>query len=233
MSIKNPNFVSGFFIPFLFMFILNTVPSIANKYLAELRDVAKQKDSMRFRFNLKRLGFLLGYEISKALDYSLEVVQSPLASTAISIPENIVVISVMRAAVPFYEGFLEAFDEAKSGFVGAYRLESSENGPITIDYLYQAAPNLEGKTVIIVDPMLATGKSFLKTFHNLLKNGNPKAVHIASVIAAPEGLDFLHQHLAEYSVKFWTCAVDSHLNDQSYIVPGLGDAGDLAFGEKI
>lgn len=215
------------------MFTLNIVSTIANKYLAELRDVEKQKDSMRFRFNLKRLGFLLAYEISKELDYSMEVIQTPLASTTVTIPENLVIISVLRAAVPFYEGFLEAFDDAKSGFVGAYRLESSANEQIEIDYQYQAAPNLMGKTVIIVDPMLATGKSFLKTFHNLLNNGRPKAVHIAAVIAAPEGIDYLNQQLSEYPVKIWTCAVDSHLNDQSYIVPGLGDAGDLAFGEKL
>ncbi|UJP65587.1 uracil phosphoribosyltransferase [Mongoliitalea daihaiensis] len=216
------------------MFILNTTPSLVNKFLAELRDIDSQKDRMRFRHNLKRLGFLMAYEISKSLTFHEELIQTPLDTTKIQVPENVVIISVLRAAAPFYDGFLEAFDHAESGFVGAYRIESKEmNDGVDVDYLYQACPSLEGKTVIIVDPMLATGKSFVKTFENLLKNGLPKTVHIASVIAAPEGVALLKQQLQNYSVNLWTCALDSHLNEHSYIVPGLGDAGDLAFGEKL
>lgn len=216
------------------MFELTIIPSVANKFLAELRDSTIQKDSMRFRHNLKRLGFLMGYEISKSLDFSEKEVVTPLSSTKIQIPENIVLISVLRAAMPFYDGFLDVYDEAESGFVGAYRIEPTDGQKeVDVDYLYQACPNLANKQVIIVDPMLATGKSFVKTFFNLLKNGVPKTVHIASVIAAPEGIDYLNQHLEGYPVKMWTAAIDSHLNEHSYIVPGLGDAGDLAFGPKI
>ncbi|MGY6522474.1 MAG: uracil phosphoribosyltransferase [Mongoliitalea sp.] len=216
------------------MFILSAIPTIANKLIAELRDSQVQKDSMRFRHNLKRLGFMLAYEISKDLDYEPQEIATPLAKTTIPLPENVVLISVLRAAMPFFNGFLEVFDHAESGFVGAYRVESkNSDDAVEIDYLYQACPNLEGKIVIIIDPMLATGKSFVKTFQNLLKNGSPKTVHIAAVIAAPEGVDYIQKHLQGYSVKIWTCALDSHLNEQSYIVPGLGDAGDLAFGEKL
>lgn len=216
------------------MFILSSIPTIANKLIAELRDSQVQKDSLRFRHNLKRLGFMLAYEISKDFDYVPQEIRTPLATTSIALPENVVLISVLRAAMPFYNGFLEVFDHAESGFVGAYRIESkNSDDAVEIDYLYQACPNLEGKTVIIIDPMLATGKSFVKTFQNLLKNGNPKSVHIAAVIAAPEGVEFIQQQLKGHSVKIWSCALDSHLNEHSYIVPGLGDAGDLAFGEKL
>ena len=214
------------------MFILNRNNSIANNFLAELRDESIQKDRLRFRQNLKRLGSLLAYELSKDLRFSSKKVKTSLAETSEQmVDDEVVIISILRAAIPFSEGFVALFDEAEVGFIGAAR-QHTRNKHVEIDLSYAAAPNLTGKTLVIVDPMLATGKSLLKSVNRLLQNGTPKMLHLASVIASPEGVEFLDQNL-DVAFKLWTCALDERLDERSYIIPGLGDAGDLAFGPKL
>lgn len=186
---------------------------------------------MRFRKNLERLGEILAYEISKSFNYSVAQIETPLAQTSATLPqENLVIFAVLRASLPFYQGFLNFFDQAGSGFIGAFRQEGA--GEITINLGYHASPNLEGKTVILADPMLATGKSFIRSIETLLEHGTPKIIHIAAAIAAPEGVSYIKENL-KVPYKIWVGALDEKLNHQAYIVPGLGDAGDLAFGEKI
>ena len=214
------------------MFILADQHSVANHFLSELRDVKIQGDRLKFRTNLKRLGMLLAYEISKSLTYRQKTIETPLAKTNTSvIKDEIVLITIMRAALPFYEGFRDVFDTADSGFIGAWRKEETGN-KIDVNLDYMAAPDLNGKTVMVIDPMLATGKSAVKCIHQLLENGQPDQLHMASVIAAPEGVDYINQNIG-FPFQLWTCALDERLNDQSYIVPGLGDAGDLSFGAKL
>lgn len=213
------------------MFVLNQSQTIANQFLAELRDVETQKDRMRFRKNLERLGEILAYEISKTLTYEQKEIKTPLSSTLATVPaEQPVIVAVLRASLPFYQGFLNFFDQAESGFIGAFREEG--DGEITINLGYHASPNLEGKTVILADPMLATGKSFIQSIQKLLDHGTPRKIHIAAAFAAPEGIDHINTHL-DLPHSFWLGALDERLNHQSYIVPGLGDAGDLAFGQKL
>ena len=216
------------------MFILNEQNTIANQFLAELRDINLQRDRARFRKNLERLGEIMAYEVSKDFSYAPLSIQTPLMPTVVNIPvEQAVIISVLRAAIPFYQGFLNFFDQADSGFVGAYRKEEpSSNEELEVEFLYQATPSLENKTVIVVDPMLATGKSFVKTIQNLKSHGIPKMIHVVSVIASPEGVEHISQNL-DVPFKIWTCALDQGLNEKYYILPGLGDAGDLCFGEKL
>jgi len=215
------------------MFILNQNNSIANHYLAELRDVHVQKDRMRFRKNLERLGEILAYEVSKKLPYSSVSVSSPFGEVETPLlKDQPIIIAVLRAALPFYQGVLNVFDQSDSGFIGAYRNEGKDESEIEITLNYLAAPDLTGKTIIMVDPMLATGKSFLKSIRALKGNGIPKQIEVVSAIAAPEGIQHIQENL-ELPHRFWIGAVDEKLNQQSYIIPGLGDAGDLAFGSKI
>ncbi|WP_194976079.1 uracil phosphoribosyltransferase [Aquiflexum lacus] len=217
------------------MFILDKNNTIANHFLYELRDKNIQVDRLRFRKNLERLGQIMAYEISKSLNYAERTIETPLGNSSLSlVKKQPVLISVMRASIPFFQGFLNYFDAADSGFIGAYRKdEKAGSSEIEINYLYQAAPSIEGKEVIIIDPMLATGKSFIKTIENLLlTHGRPSKVHLACVIAAPEGIEYLRNQLTiPYSL--WICSIDEKLNDKSFIIPGLGDAGDLCFGQKI
>ncbi|MFC4871213.1 uracil phosphoribosyltransferase [Negadavirga shengliensis] len=217
------------------MFILNQQNSIANHFLAELRDIHRQKDRLRFRKNLERLGEIMAYEISRELEYQPSSIESPFQKVEVSlITQQPVIITVMRASIPFYQGVLNFFDGADSGFVGAFRKElENKEAPVEIDLKYIAAPSINNRYVIIVDPMLATGKSFVQSINNLLSNnGTPTEIHIASVIATPEGIDHIRQNL-KVPHRFWTCALDEELNAHSYIIPGLGDAGDLAFGPKL
>lgn len=216
------------------MFILNEQNTIANQFLAELRDINLQKDRARFRRNLERLGEIMAYEVSKDLSYSSLSIQTPLMQTEVKIPtEHPVLIAVLRAALQFYQGFLNIFDQSDSGFAGAYRKEAdNKQEDLEIEFLYQATPSLENRTIIVVDPMLATGKSFIKTIQNLKRHGIPKMVHVVSVIASPEGVAYINQNL-DIPFKIWTCALDQGLNEKYYILPGLGDAGDLCFGEKL
>jgi len=213
------------------MFILTEHPSIGNQFLADLREIHTQKDRMRFRKNLERLGELLAYEVSKTLAYLSSDVPTPLGTAQMKLPaDQVVLVAVLRAALPFYQGFLNLFDQAESGFIGAFRQEDGEK--IGINLGYHASPNLDNKVLILVDPMLATGQSCVTALNTLLEHGSPKAIHIAAAFAAPEGV----QHLANtlnISYNLWLGTLDQRLNSKSYIIPGLGDAGDLAFGEKL
>jgi len=206
--------------------------SIASVFLANLRDVSLQKDRFKFRHNLKRLGQMMAYEISKEFDYTSEVVETPLGNSPASLlKDQPVIISIMRAALPFYDGVLSVFDEADSGFVGAYRtIDFQTSKSIRTEYI--ATGDLTGKTVILTDPMLATGKSMLDAIDKLKAYGKPKNWIILCVLAAPEGVAFLKENV-EDNISLWCAAIDEKLNDNFYIVPGLGDAGDLAFGKKI
>jgi len=212
------------------LFVIGEQNSIANQFLSELRDQRVQQDRPRFRNNLQRLGEIMAYEVSKKLPMVDQVVLTPLGKTTMKVIERQpVLITIMRAGLPYFAGFQNFFDKAECGFVGAYRKENEQTLTIQLDYL--ATPSLEGKEVILVDPMLATGRSVIDALKELIKRGSPKHVHLVSVVAAPEGI----QHLEKNSTlpfSIWTFAVDEKLNHQYYIVPGLGDAGDLSFGSK-
>ncbi len=197
-----------------------------------MRDIRIQGDRMRFRRNLERMGEIMAYEISKSFDYVSEEIETPLTSTStLTLNEQPIIISVMRASLPFYNGFLNYFDQAGSGFIGAFR-DESQPGEITVQLGYHASPTVEERIIILADPMLATGKSLVESIQTILSHGTPKHIHIAAVIAAPEGIKYLKENVTcPYSL--WLGAIDEKLNHQSYIVPGLGDAGDLAFGPKL
>jgi uracil phosphoribosyltransferase len=213
------------------MFVLDHTSSVANQYLSELRNIDIQQDRLRFRKNLSRLGFLLGYEISKSLEFDSQTIVTPTSKSIVKlITDEIVIVTIMRAGLPFQEGFMEAFDHAEAGFIGAWRDEKGEDIEVKLNYM--ATGDLTNKTVLVVDPMLATGKSLVRTVDTLLGNGMPKQLHLATVITAPEGIDYLSNNL-EIPYELWTCSVDENLDDKSYIVPGLGDAGDLSFGQKL
>ncbi len=213
------------------MFVLTEFSSIGNQFIAELRNVKVHGDRMRFRKNMERIGEILAYEISKSFTYKIIEIETPLTTTLAQIPTtNPVIFAVLRASLPFYNGFLNFFDKADSGFIGAFREEG--DGEITINLGYHASPNVEGRTLILADPMLATGKSVVRAVETILAHGIPEVIHIATAIASPEGINYLNQ-MIQVPFKLWIGAIDQSLNAQSYIVPGLGDAGDLAFGEKL
>jgi uracil phosphoribosyltransferase len=219
------------FFVFLDMFILSQQPSIANQFLAELRDKQIQKDRMRFRKNLERLGEVLAFEVSKTLSYQKKEIQTPLEQMEMQLTsDQVVLVAVLRAAIPFYQGFLNFFDQAESGFIGAFREESGAE--LTVNLGYHVSPNLDNKVLILVDPMLATGQSCVESLQTLLKHGTPKAIHLVAAFAAPEGVEHLKKSIT-IPFSLWLGTLDEKLNSLSYIVPGLGDAGDLAFGEKI
>ncbi len=212
--------------------VLNSTPSMINQFLAEIRDTGVQKDRLRFRKNMERIGEVMAYEISKVLDYQSVTRDSPLAqTTSLELVDSPYLICILRASIPYFQGFLNYFDQSNSGFVGAYRKPTGGSEfDISLDYL--AADDITGKEVIIADPMLATGKSLIDTILLLKERGQPKHIHLASVIAAQEGLEFLEKQLGD-EFTLWTAALDPELNEHYYIVPGLGDAGDLAFGNKV
>ncbi|MEP1488959.1 MAG: uracil phosphoribosyltransferase [Algibacter sp.] len=207
--------------------------SILNTFLSEIRHVDIQKDSMRFRRNIERIGEILGYEMSKALNYNTSTIKTPLSDCNINLfDDKIVLCSILRAGVPLHNGLLNYFDTAENAFISAYRhhKHNPERFEIIVEYL--ACPNLEGKTLILADPMLATGQSMVATFEALKPFGVPKEVHLMSVIGAQEGVRFIENHF-DANTHLWIAAIDKTLNNKGYIVPGLGDAGDLAFGEKL
>ncbi len=215
------------------MFILSDHNSIANQYLAEIRDAEIQKDRWRFRKNMEYLGLLMAYEMSKALPYKNQKVKTPLGVSNINVlAEQPILVPILRAAIPFYQGVLNVFDKADSGFIGAYRKVLNSNHDFDINTDYMALPDITGRHLVLIDPMLASGKSIVKTMNDLVQYGKPSRVDIMVVIAAPEGIAFVENNLSiDYSL--WVGAVDERLDERSYIIPGLGDAGDLAFGEKI
>lgn len=206
--------------------------SILNKFVSELRDVEVQKDSLRFRRNVERIGEIMAYEISKEFHYSTKNIQSPLGIAPMNTPDDPVVIStILRAGLPFHQGFLRYLDNAENAFVSAYRKYKDRlNFDIHIEYI--ASPSLTGKTLIISDPMLATGSSMELAYEALLTKGEPDHVHVASIISSKQALEYLRKKMPEDKTTVWIAALDNDLDDHSYIVPGLGDAGDLAFGEK-
>ena len=207
--------------------------SILNHFLAQIRDVTIQKDSMRFRKNIERIGEIMAYELSKTLDYKTIDVQTPLGiKTTSTIADNVVLCSILRAGLALHNGFMSFFDDAENGFVSAYRHHPNHDDYFDIKVEYQAAPSFEGKNLILIDPMLATGQSMVAVFNKLITEETPKEIHIAVVIAVPEGIAYLEKHLPE-NCHLWVAALDEKLNEKNYIIPGLGDAGDLAYGDKL
>lgn len=206
--------------------------SLISQYMTELRDEKVQKDMLRFRRNLERIGEIMAYEISKTLDYKNVTTKTPLAtmeSDVVATP--LVLATIFRAGVPFHQGFLNFFDHAENAFVSAYRkYKEKENFDVCIEYL--ASPRLDGKTLILADPMLATGASMELSYRALLTKGEPEHIHVASVIASRKAVDYIREHFPEEKTTVWIGAVDPEINAHSYIVPGLGDAGDLAYGIK-
>lgn len=213
--------------------ILSKGNSIFNKFIAQIRDREVQRDSMRFRRNMERIGEVMSYEISRSLNYKTHVVETPLGEASIEmISDKIVLATILRAGLPLHQGFLNYFDDAESAFVSAYR-KSSKDGSFKVKVEYISSCNLEGKTLILVDSMLATGTSLVLAYEALVaKGGEPEHTHIASVIASEQGVDYVTRHLPSRTTTLWLGAVDAELTSRSYIVPGIGDAGDLAFGEK-
>jgi len=211
--------------------LLGEKPSIANQFLKEIRDREIQKDRMRFRKNIERLGEIMAYEISKKLTYRKEDVHTPLGVKTIDqVESQPVIITVLRAGLAYFQGFLTFFDRADSGFIGAYRKEGGEEIKINLEYL--ATPGLDGRDVILVDPMLATGNSFIRSVEALMKHGTPRHIHLAALVASPEGIRYVESNLKiDYTI--WAYSMDEKLDDRFYIVPGLGDAGDLSYGSKL
>jgi uracil phosphoribosyltransferase len=214
------------------MFILTNTNSIANHFIAEMRDVDIQKDAMRFRKNMERLGEILAYEVSKILTYQNSIVQSPLAEASTHLlSEQPVLVVILRASLPFHQGFLNVFDRAENAFIGAYRGKHRPDETFDIQMDYLASPDLSNKTIILIDPMLATGKSLVKSYQALLTYGKPAQTIIAAAIAAPEGLQLLQESIP--NAEYFIGTIDEKLNHKFYIIPGLGDAGDLAYGGKL
>jgi len=207
--------------------------SILNTFLSEMRDSETQKDSMRFRRNIERIGEILGYELSKVLNYKTSTIKTPLGNAnMMTLDDDIVLCSILRAGVPLHNGLLNYFDDAQNAFISAYRHHKHDPESFEIIVEYLACPSLENKTLILADPMLATGQSMVATFEALKPFGKVKNLHLVSVIGAQPGVDYIKKHFRE-DTHLWIAAVDENLNDKGYIVPGLGDAGDLAFGEKL
>lgn len=202
-------------------FILNKENSIANQYFKEVRDLNQQKDQRRFRENLERLGELLAYEISRTFKFETISVPTSQGNAEINVPvDQVVLVPVLRAALPFYLGFLRIFSLSETGFIGASRESEGEKDQIEISMSYLASPDLTGKTLILIDPMLATGKSFEKSVRNLLLKGKPEKIHLAAVVAAPEGISYLEEQLKDIGYSLWIGALDKKLDEKSYIVPG-------------
>ena len=214
--------------------VLSEQNTILNKFLAQIRDKRIQQDSMRFRRNMERIGEITAYEISKTLNYRTSVVETPLGEASVEmIDDQIVLATVLRAGLPYHQGFLNFFDDAQNAFVSAYR-KSTKDGKFTVKVEYISCGSFEGKTLLLVDPMLATGSSLVLTNEALCqKGGMPLHTHVASVIASEQGLDYAMKHMPRQDTTIWVAAVDEELTSRAYIVPGIGDAGDLAYGEKI
>lgn len=207
--------------------------SILNHFLAQIRDINIQNDSMRFRKNIERIGEVMAYELSKNLTYKNIEVQTPLGvKKTTALEDNVVLCSILRAGLALHTGFMNFFDDAENGFVSAYRHHPNNDAEFEILVEYQAAPSFENKNLILIDPMLATGQSLVAVFNKLMAKETPKEIHIAIVIATPEGIDYLEEKLPN-NCHLWIATLDEGLNEKNYILPGLGDAGDLAYGSKL
>ncbi|MBR5652690.1 MAG: uracil phosphoribosyltransferase [Prevotella sp.] len=208
--------------------------SVINQYLAEIRDTEYQQNRQLFRNNIRRIGQMMAYEISKVLSYQPREVTTPLGTARIDLPtDDILLATILRAGLPFHEGFLDVFDHAANAFVSAFRMYTNrEHTEVGVHTEYMASPTIEGKTLIIADPMLATGGSMAASYEALLKTGKPAALHIACVIGTEEGIDIVRQAVPE-DTTLWCAAIDPGMNEHKYIVPGFGDCGDLCYGEKL
>ena len=214
--------------------ILNKQNTILNKFLAEMRDKSIQRDSMRFRRNMERVAEIMAYEISKKLNYKTRMVETPLGIASVEeISDKVVIATILRAGLPFHQGFLNYFDDADNGFVSAYR-KSRPDGSFVVDVEYVSTSSLKGKTLILVDPMLATGTSLMLVYDALVRRaGEPEHTHFAAAFASEQGVDYVLKHTSPEKCTLWCAAVDEELTSKSYIVPGIGDAGDLAYGVKL
>lgn len=213
------------------VYIFNDHPSQVNQFIAELRDVKVQNDLMRFRKNVERIGMAMAYEISKTMDSRGISVDTPLGIANTNIPdERVVLATILRAGLPMHQGMLDIFDKAQNAFISAYR-KHHKDGTFEISVEYVSCPDMEGSTLILSDPMLATGASIVSAVQEIKKYGNPAKIHICSIIASVEGLNYIRRMLPDAQV--WIGALDQELTAKSYIVPGLGDAGDLSYGIKL
>ncbi len=209
--------------------------SVINQYMAEVRDKSYQRNRLLFRNNIERIGLMMAYELSKTLQYKPRTVTTPLGTIDVPVlrEDDLLLATVLRAGLPFHEGFLRVFDHAHNAFVSAYRMYTNrEHTEVGIHTEYMASPSAKGKTLIIVDPMLATGGSMVAAYDALLATGRPAQVHIACVIGTPEGVKMLEDNVAD-DVTLWCAAIDPGMNEHKYIVPGFGDCGDLCYGEKL
>ena len=213
---------------------LGLTDSILNQFIAEVRNVHVQTDRMRFRRNIERIGEIMAYEISKTMKCQTVEIQTPLGVQPVSVPcESVVLATILRAGLPFHQGFLSYLDGADNAFISASRKYNEDHSTFIIDLGYLSSPSIAGKTLIIIDPMLATGSSLDLTYQTLLKRGEPARIHLACVIASRYGIEVASRIFPKEITTIWAGDIDPDLNDKAYIVPGLGDAGDLAYGEKI
>ncbi len=210
----------------------NQSNTVLNQFVAELRDVNVQGDRIRFRRNIERIGEVMAYELSRVLHYTTRKVQTPLGVAEVNVPDSPVVLAtILRAGLPFHQGFLNYFDGAENAFVSAYRkYTDEEHFDVNIEYI--ASPEITGKTLLLVDPMLATGSSMELSYRAMLTRGEPAAIHVCCILATRQAVEYIKRTLPADKTTLWCAAVDPELNEHCYIVPGLGDAGDLAFGEK-
>ena len=207
--------------------------SLVNSFIAELRNAEIQKDSLRFRRNLERIGEIAAYEISKHLEYEEQQVQSPLGTANMNLlKQQPVLATILRAGLPMQQGVLNYFDKAESAFISAYRTEDKDTYAVEVVKEYLSAPTIKDKVLILSDPMLATGKSMVASYEVLVKQGAPKHTHVIAAIASSAGVKYAKEHLPK-NTTFWIAAIDDELSAKSYIIPGLGDAGDLAYGQKV
>ncbi len=211
---------------------LERIDSVFNQYMAELRDAVIQQDRMRFRRNLERIGEVMAYEISKSFEYDDEEVTTPLGIKQIrTMHEQPVIATILRAGLPFHNGMLSMFDQADSAFIAAYRkYDKNEDSEIRVEYF--SSPDIEDRILILCDPLLATGESIVKTLNGLMEDMMPKEIHIAVAVASQEGLDYVERTMSRLPITIWVGSIDEELTARAYVVPGIGDVGDLAYGEK-
>jgi len=207
--------------------------SVLNKFISQIRDISIQNDAMRFRRNIERIGEVLSYELSKTLNYKDKTIQTPLGTKTMALPQNdLVLCSVLRAGIPLHQGLLNYFDAAENAFISAYRHHPDNSDEFEVIVKYFASPSLTNKTLVLTDPMLATGKTLENTFNALKSHGIPKQIHIISVIGSQDGVNYVNNIFPE-NTHLWIAAIDEKLSSKGYIIPGLGDAGDLSFGIKL
>ena len=212
---------------------LEKTDSVFNQYMAELRDAVIQQDRMRFRRNLERIGEVMAYEISKSFEYDDEEVTTPLGIKQIrTMHEQPVIATILRAGLPFHNGMLSMFDQADSAFIAAYRKydKNEEDSEIRVEYF--SSPDIEDRILVLCDPLLATGESIVKTLNGLMEDTMPKEIHIAVAVASQDGLDYVERTMSRLPVTIWVGSIDEELTARAYVVPGIGDVGDLAYGEK-